>query len=78
MDMSRIYERADKEVGPHHTHWTRIDGCKMFGPFIICAANWDVHPYGSLVESSLGTCIVLDTGGFAKGNPTQIDIAVNW
>ena len=32
----------------------------------------------SLVESSLGTCIVCDTGGFASGNSQQLDIAVTW
>ena len=44
----------------------------------MCAANLDVHPRGSLVETSLGTAIVVDTGGFADSNPNQIDIAVNW
>lgn len=58
--------------------WVRNDGCKMFGDYIMCAANLSVHPYGSLVESSLGTCIVVDTGGFASGNPNQLDIAVTW
>jgi hypothetical protein len=56
----------------------RADGCKMFGDYIIIAANQTVHPYGSLVETSLGTGIVLDTGGFALTNPNQVDIAVNW
>ena len=78
LPMERIYQKADKEFGSHHKKWTRSDGCKMYGPFICCAANWDEHPYGSLVESSLGTCIVLDTGAFADGNPKQIDIAVDW
>ena len=79
LSMKRIYERADADFGSHHKKWTREDGCKMCGPYIICAADWRIHPYGSNVESSLGTCIVLDTGGFASGEPTyQIDIAVNW
>lgn len=58
--------------------WVRNDGCKMFGDYIMCAANLGNHPYGSLVECSLGTCIVVDTGGFAAGNPDQLDIAVTW
>ena len=78
LPMDRIYQKADKEFGSHHKKWIRSDGCKMYGPFICCAANWEEHPYGSLVESSLGTCIVLDTGAFADGNPKQIDIAVDW
>ena len=56
----------------------RADGCKMYGDYIIIAANQTMHPYGSLVETSLGTGIVLDTGGFALTNPNQVDIAVNW
>lgn len=59
-------------------YWVREDGCKMYGEYIICAANLDVHPRGSLVESSLGTCIVLDTGGFAASDPNQLDIATDW
>lgn len=42
------------------------------------AANLDVYPRGSLVETSLGTAIVVDTGGFADSDPYQIDIAVTW
>ena len=79
LPMDRIYEKADQRFGSHHKRWTRSDGCKMYGPFIMCAANWQEHPYGSLVESSLGTCIVLDTGAFATPeNLKQIDIATNW
>jgi hypothetical protein len=50
----------------------------MLGDYIMCAANLDVFPRGTLVESSLGTCIVCDTGGFAAKNPYQLDIAVAW
>ena len=64
--------------GYHYEVWVRNDGCKMFGDYIMCAANLGVHPFGSLVECSLGTCIVVDTGGFAAGNPNQLDIAVTW
>lgn len=59
-------------------YWVREDGVKMYGDYVIVAANQDVHPYGSTVETSLGTGIVLDTGGFAEGNPTQVDIAADW
>ena len=64
--------------GYYYEVWVRNDGCKMFGDYIMCAANLGVHPFGSLVECSLGTCIVVDTGGFAAGNPHQLDIAVTW
>lgn len=46
--------------------------------YIMCAADLALRPRGSLVESSLGTCIVADTGDFIYANPTQIDIAVDW
>lgn len=58
--------------------WTRSDGAKMFGPFIMCAASFSIRPLGTIIESSMGFCIVVDTGSFAYNNPTQIDIATNW
>lgn len=67
-----------RNMGNTDEYWVREDGCKMLGNYIMCAANLDVHPRGSLVETSLGTAIVVDTGGFADSNPNQIDIAVNW
>ena len=42
------------------------------------AANYEIRPKGTIIESSLGEAIVCDTGGFVKNNPTQIDIAVTW
>lgn len=56
----------------------RKDGVKMLGPYIMCAANLSLRPRGTILETSLGTAIVCDTGGFAKKNPRQLDIAVNW
>ena len=50
----------------------------MLGNYVICAADLNVHPRGSLVETSLGTGLVCDTGSFALSNPYQIDIAVEW
>ena len=67
-----------RRMGNTDEYWVRDDGCKMLGNYIMCAANLRVHPRGSLVESSLGTCIVCDTGGFARGNSNQLDIAVTW
>ena len=67
-----------RNMGNTDEYWVRDDGCKMLGDYIMVAANLSVHPRGSLVETSLGTGIVCDTGGFAKNNPYQLDIAVNW
>ena len=62
----------------NYPYWVRADGCKMLGNYIMVAAALDVHPRGSLVECSLGTAIVCDTGGFAYGNPYQLDVATTW
>ena len=62
----------------HYPYWVRSDGCKMLGDYIMVAANLDLRPRGSLVECSLGTAIVCDTGGFAYNDMYQLDIAVDW
>lgn len=56
----------------------REDGVKMLGDYVMCAANLKIRPKGTLVDTTLGKAIVCDTGSFAKKNPTQLDIAVNW
>lgn len=77
LNMSRVVSNAQGN-GLDGEYWVREDGAKMFGDYVIVAANQEVHPYGSTVETSMGTGIVLDTGGFASGNPTQVDIATDW
>ena len=61
-----------------YPYWVREDGAKMLGPYVMVAANLRVHPRGSVVECSLGRALVCDTGGFARSNPYQVDIAVSW
>ena len=53
-------------LGNTDEYWVRSDGCKMLGNYIMIAANLSVHPRGSLVQTSLGTGIVCDTGSFAE------------
>lgn len=78
LNMNGVIANA-QNMGIEGEYWVREDGCKMYGDYIICAADLNIHPRGSLVESSLGTCIVLDTGGFAtNGSGVALDIAVNW
>lgn len=57
-------------------YWEREDGCKCWGEYIICAADFNKHPYGSIVQTSLGPARVLDTGGFT--DRSTIDIATTW
>lgn len=94
MDMSNIVSCLEKRSGwvwndikkhgntgnVRGKYWIREDGCKMFGDYIMVAAKLSVHPRGSLVETSLGTGIVVDTGGFANTSKGDrwIDIATNW
>ena len=62
-----------------YPYWIDYEtGCRMFGSYIIVAANRDVHPFGSLVQTSLGMGISIDTGSFAYDDPYQIDVAVIW
>ena len=56
----------------------RSDGVKTLGGLVMCAANLNLRPRGSLIETSVGPGIVVDTGGFARRNPKQLDICVNW
>ena len=75
LKMHRVCTRA-VERGVPGLYWEREDGCKMFGDYIIVAADFNRHPYGSLVQTSLGTGIVLDTGTFE--DRSTIDIATTW
>ena len=66
------YSEAD------YPYWIREDGVKMLGSYVMVAANYEIRPKGTIIQSSLGYAIVCDTGGFARSNPTQLDIAVSW
>ncbi len=67
-----------RRMGYDYEYWVRDDGVKMFGNYVMVAANLNLRPRGSLVQTSLGMGMVCDTGTFAKRNPTQIDIATAW
>ena len=71
--------RTLREKGFEGDYWIREDGAKMFGDYIMVAADWDIYPYGSIVDTSLGKGIVADTGDFAhNGSGVTFDIATNW
>lgn len=61
-----------------YPYWIRGDGAKMLGSYVMVAADFGLRPKGTIVATSLGTGIVVDTGGFAESNPTQLDICTNW
>lgn len=61
-----------------YPYWVRDDGVKMFGDYVMVAADLEIRPKGTILECSLGTAMVVDTGDFAKTNHTQLDIATSW
>lgn len=74
--MDKVVERTDNALGVTGFYWERDDGVKMYGPWVIVAADWSVHPHYSFVETSLGQGIVLDT--HTTDDKELIDIATNW
>lgn len=77
MNMSQVVANL-KSAGYEGDYWVRDDGVKMFGSYVMVAACYSVHPYGSFVETTLGTAIVCDTGTFAYSYPQMLDVAVTW
>ncbi len=77
LNMSKIVAVLHK-AGYEGDYWVRKDGVKMFGDYIMVAANYSRYHYGTIVETSLGTGIVCDTGDFAKSSRVSLDIATAW
>ena len=75
LNMTRVCERAQQN-GIEGDMWIREDGVKMYGPWVIVAADWDLHPYGSVMETSQGDGIVLDT--HTAKDRSIVDIATDW
>lgn len=59
----------------NYPYWIREDGCKMLGPYIMVAANFNHFPRGSVVECSRGWALCVDTGYLGYN---QLDIATSW
>ena len=58
-----------------YPYWVRDDGVKMLGEYVIVAADLDLHPKGTVVETSVGQGLVCDTGEFTED---IYDVATNW
>lgn len=65
----------DEEKYPY---WVREDGVKMFGPYVMVAANTVIRPKGTILDTSLGESIVVDACGEALSETDLLDIAVVW
>ena len=77
MNMSNVVN-AMRARGNNARYWVREDGVKMLGDYVMVAANLSIRPKGTILPTSLGMGIVVDTGSFASRNPTQLDIATAW
>ena len=75
MPMEGVIQLVKNECGIDSKYWVREDGVKMYGDYVMVAANFDYYPRGTIVQTSLGPGLVCDTGGMEG---THIDIAVNW
>ncbi len=75
LDMGRVMQSCGQ--GGYYT--VRPDGAKVDRDgYILIAANYGNYPKCSLVETSLGTGKVYDTGGFAARHPHGFDLATDW
>lgn len=77
LDMSNVVAKTDKAIGMTDLYNVREDGVKCYSKFVIVAADLDIHPRYTFVETSLGTGVVLDSLGDAEDRET-IDIATTW
>lgn len=77
LEMSQVVANANAQ-GIKGDYWVRADGVKMLGDYVMVAANRNVHPQGSIVQTTLGSGVVVDTGEFSISSPQDLDIAVNW
>lgn len=77
MNMSNVVN-AMRARGNNARYWVREDGVKMLGDYVMVAANLSIRSKGTILPTSLGMGIVVDTGSFASRNPTQLDIATAW
>ena len=76
LDMSRITRQTDEATGLTNMYNVREDGVKCYGPFVIVAADLNLHPRYTLVNTSLGTGVVLDA--HTATDRETIDIATDW
>ena len=76
LPMKKVIQKANNHYGVQNVDWVADDGCKMYGPFVIVAADYGTYPYGTIVGTSRGLGIVLDT--HTASDRSLIDIATTW
>lgn len=77
LPMSRVVQsmRNRGYSEEEYPYWVRDDGVKMLGEYVIVAADLDLHPKGTVVETSVGQGLVCDTGEFTED---IYDVATDW
>ena len=61
-----------------YPYYIREDGAKMLGEYVMCASNNSVRPKGTVLETSLGKAIVVDSCPAANNNSTLLDMCTDW
>lgn len=67
-----------QQLGYNYSYWVRNDGCKMYGDYIMIAANTNAYPKGTILPTSLGMGMVCDHCEAAAWGISSIDIATTW
>lgn len=68
-----------KNCGAAGYYTVRSDGAKVDKDgYILVAANLNIYPRCSIVETSIGLGKVYDTGGFVLVHPYGFDLATDW
>lgn len=81
LDMSKVMALAKNWEGCSHSgaYYVREDGVKIDEDgYVLIAAELNLYPRCSIVDTSLGLGKVYDTGAFALANKEQFDIATDW
>lgn len=79
-DMSRV-ELIMRDLGypeDSYLYHVREDGVKMFGPYVMIAADTTVRPKGTILDTSVGEAMVVDHCVEAEKVSGLIDIATTW
>ncbi len=78
MDNCVKYMRDLGYTEEEYPYYIREDGVRMFGDYVMIAADTNVLPKGTIIDTSLGMGMVCDHCESSETNHRQIDIAVNW
>ncbi len=97
LEVNGLVQNIRQYEGIYYEQWTREDGVQMYGPYVMVAADvqqreqWGggredaTYKYGDIVETSLGTGIVIDYCERSEnerkrtnGEQTHFDIYAKW